>query len=234
MTREDGSNGIAAISLVAAMKMMPGKSKGGKPSGDTGLQSKKIATRRISIAGKNSAKPCFIGPTIQGKFKKLNINIKKMITKYLKPIFFILICEFAGIIGSAFTASSIGSWYRTLEKPSFSPPNWIFGPVWTLLYGLMGIAWYLVWQKRKENSFAQKASNIFIIHLFFNAIWSPIFFGAKMPGLALVDILIILAMIVLLIALFFRINKTAAILLLPYLAWVSFATVLNFQIWKLN
>lgn len=141
----------------------------------------------------------------------------------------ILVCEGAGIAGSFFTVSAISGWYQILNKPSFSPPNFLFGPVWVTLYFLMGISLYLIWEKRNKN-----ALNIFWIHLFFNATWSIMFFGLRNPLLGLINILILWLLIVVVIYKFWKINRTAGLLLLPYLAWVSFATYLNYSIWILN
>lgn len=153
-----------------------------------------------------------------------------------KLLFFsIVISQSAGFIGSFFTANSVRTWYLTLEKPFFNPPSWVFAPVWTTLYTLMGIALYLVWQKtltsKKGNAFAVW---FFLAHLVVNALWSVIFFGAKDLLAALITILVLWGMIAYLIKLFYPVNKNAAYLLLPYLAWVSFATLLNAAILLLN
>ena len=144
-----------------------------------------------------------------------------------KLILSIGICLGAGILGSFFTTSAIPTWYQTLNKPFFSPPNWIFAPVWTTLYILMGISLYLVWQKKK-------VASVFWIQLFLNTVWSMIFFGIKNPGLALVEIVVLWVAIFLTIKAFYKINKLAGQLLLPYLIWVSFAFILNFSIVILN
>lgn len=149
----------------------------------------------------------------------------------LKLILAILICEGAGIIGSFFTFSAITDWYKFLNKPSFSPPNWLFGPVWTTLYFLMGISLYLIWTSRKK---IQNTLSVFWIHLLFNASWSIAFFGFRNPLLGLVNIVILWIFIINVIYRFWKINKVAAVLLLPYFAWVSFATFLNYNIWILN
>ena len=157
--------------------------------------------------------------------------------KIKKPallIFSILLSQLAGIIGSLATTPAIPGWYAHLNKPFFNPPNWIFGPVWISLYTLMGISLYLIWIK---NGKKKKYSNIiafFLTHLVFNSLWSIIFFGMKNLGLAFLVILILWTMIFTLIKKFKKINKIAAYLLFPYLAWVSFATLLNFAIWQLN
>lgn len=133
----------------------------------------------------------------------------------------------AGLIGSLFTTSAIPTWYATLTKPSFSPPNWLFAPVWTALYILMGIALYRIWSR-------SGSITLFMAHLTVNALWSILFFGLHSPLLGLMDILILLTMIIVLVVQFYRVDRTAAYLLLPYAAWVSFATLLNFTIWQLN
>jgi len=146
-----------------------------------------------------------------------------------KLLLFIAICEGAGLIGSVFTFPAISTWYKFLNKPSFSPPNFLFGPAWITLYFLMGISLYLIWRKKNKNALV-----FFWIHLFFNATWSVMFFGLRSPLLGLINILILWVLIVVVIHKFWKINKTAGILLLPYLAWVSFATYLNYSIWLLN
>lgn len=137
------------------------------------------------------------------------------------------VCLGAGIVGSAFTFDSIPTWYATLNKPFFSPPNWIFGPVWTTLYILMGISLYLVWKKRP-------IPMVFWVQLTLNAVWSIFFFGLKNPKLAFVDVIALWIGIFLTIKAFYKINKPAGNLLLPYIAWVSFASLLNLAIIILN
>ncbi|MBI2019873.1 tryptophan-rich sensory protein [Candidatus Daviesbacteria bacterium] len=148
-----------------------------------------------------------------------------------KLILSIGICLGAGVLGSFFTVSSPPAggltWYQTLNKPFFSPPNWIFGPVWSTLYILMGISLFLVWIKRRVPS-------VFWIQLILNTIWSIIFFGLKNPTLAFLDIIALWITIFLTIKAFSKINKLASQLLWPYLAWVSFATFLNLAIVLLN
>ncbi len=146
----------------------------------------------------------------------------------------ILICEAAGVIGSFFTVLAIPVWYKTLNKPAFSPPNWLFGPVWTVLYLLMGISLFLVWQKGIESKKSKAALAAFAIQLALNALWPIVFFGGHSPLGGLVVITLLLIFILITIARFLPISKTAATLLFPYLAWVSFAAVLNFYIVKLN
>lgn len=137
------------------------------------------------------------------------------------------LCLGVGGLGSFFTVSSIPTWYATLNKPVFSPPNWVFGPVWTILYFLMGISLYLVWQKKKVPA-------VFWVQLALNALWSIIFFGLKNPVLAMLDIAALWIAIYLTIKSFYPISKIAAYLLLPYLIWVTFASILNLSIVILN
>jgi len=121
-----------------------------------------------------------------------------------------------------------------LKKPSFNPPSWLFGPVWITLYTMMGVSLYLIWQKRGEIKLAWPAIIFFLIHLAVNASWSIIFFGQKNIIGALILIVALWFMIVASIFLFYKINKTAAYLLVPYLLWVSFASILNYSLWRLN
>ncbi|MDX9893690.1 MAG: TspO/MBR family protein [Patescibacteria group bacterium] len=157
-----------------------------------------------------------------------------MIKKTYQIIVSILVCQAAGLIGSIFTFSAIPSWYSTLNKPSFNPPNWLFGPVWTVLYVLMGIALYLVWQQIRIDPRAKPAIILFLTHLILNASWSIIFFGLQNIGLALVELIVLWLMIILVTRQFWQIKKLAAKLILPYLAWVTFAAVLNLALFILN
>jgi len=152
-------------------------------------------------------------------------NIKKLISS-------ILICQLAGIIGSIFTASSISDWYIYLNKPSFNPPSFVFAPVWTLIYILMGIAVYLIWTSDKRRSILPLV--IFDIQLILNVLWSILFFGFRNPFIAFIDIILLWIFIVLTIWQFAKVEKKAAYLLIPYILWVSFAVVLNYWIWQLN
>lgn len=147
---------------------------------------------------------------------------------------FVLVSEMAGVIGSFFTFSSIPTWYAGLEKPAFSPPNWVFGPVWTTLYFLMGVAAYLVWSEGMGRKGAEKALWIFGAQLVVNALWSIVFFGMRSPMIAFFVIIVLWALIIETIREFYRISRWAGIALVPYILWVSFAAVLNFSIWMLN
>ncbi|MDD3421595.1 MAG: tryptophan-rich sensory protein [Methanocellales archaeon] len=149
-------------------------------------------------------------------------------------VYSIVICQLAGIIGSFFTFPSIQTWYAALEKPSFNPPNWLFSPVWITLFILMGVSLYLVWSSGAKTRYVKIALTLFGIQLILNILWSIIFFGLKSPFYAFIEIAILWVAILLTIFKFFKISKTAAYLLIPYLLWVSFAAVLNFSIWVLN
>ncbi len=150
----------------------------------------------------------------------------------MKYLFAILICLAVGGVAGFVTIDAVKTWYLTLNKPSWNPPNYLFGPVWTTLYILMGIAWGIVWSSNATEK--PRAMQFFIIQLVFNFFWSITFFGMHNILLALFDIVALWIMILLTIIVFNRINKTAAALLVPYILWVSFATVLNFSIWMLN
>lgn len=146
----------------------------------------------------------------------------------------IIICQAAGALGTLFTMPAISTWYENLNKPSFRPPNSVFGPVWGILYTLMGISLWLVWRKGAGTPGVRAAVIVFFIQLALNAAWSPIFFGMKNPGAGLVVIAFLLITIVFTIIKFLPVSKAAAFLLVPYLVWVSFATVLNYSIWRMN
>jgi tryptophan-rich sensory protein len=152
----------------------------------------------------------------------------------LRLIGCILLCESAGVVGAIFTARSVKIWYPTLVKPWFNPPSWVFGPAWTLLYLLMGIALYLVWQLPERSPARQAAFALFFLQLAFNAAWSFIFFGMREPFLAFLEISLLWLLIAATIAFFWRVSVPAASLLIPYLLWVTFAALLNFAIWRLN
>jgi len=155
--------------------------------------------------------------------------------KYIKIAIALLVCLAVGYSASTVTRPSVETWYPTLIKPIFNPPNWIFMPMWTLLYILMAVAAGLVWDKIKEqNDAVKKALLFFIIQLTLNAIWSYLFFGLKNPLLALIEIALLWLMIYETYLKFIKINKTAGYLLIPYMAWVAFAAILNASIWWLN
>ena len=151
-----------------------------------------------------------------------------------KLIIAIVVCQLAGVIGSIFTVSAIPTWYATLAKPALNPPSWVFGPVWTALYALMGIAAFLVWNQGWGRKDVRRALTVFGIQLVLNALWSIIFFGLHSPGWAFADIIALWLAIVWTMVLFYRISKPAMWLLVPYILWVSFATYLNYSIYVLN
>lgn len=136
-------------------------------------------------------------------------------------------------LGSQATFSSVGSWYTTLQKPAFNPPNWVFGPVWTLLYAWIAFAGWRLWERRRRPG-GRPALIAWGVQLALNLGWSLLFFGLRSPALGLADIALLLAAIVATMLLAWRVCRIAALLLLPYLAWVSFAALLNFEIWRLN
>lgn len=153
-----------------------------------------------------------------------------------KIILFIICIVFTlttGAVSGIATSDSITGWFTTLNKPVFNPPNYLFGPVWTILYILMGISFYLI-LNAKQNEFRKKAIVIFLVQLFLNFWWSFLFFKFHLLGIALLEILMIWMSIILMITIFYKINKTAALLQIPYLLWVSFASILNGAIWWLN
>ncbi|MBI2326544.1 tryptophan-rich sensory protein [Candidatus Collierbacteria bacterium] len=143
-------------------------------------------------------------------------------------------CELVGFLGTPFTISAIPIWYSTLNKPFFAPPNWIFGPVWALLYLLMGVAFYLIWKQGLKKKKVKTAGLFFLAQLGLNFVWSPIFFGLKAPLLGLIVIVAMWALIVLTMKKFHPLSRLAFYLLVPYLLWVSFATMLNTAIVVLN
>lgn len=156
------------------------------------------------------------------------INWKKAL-KLLAAIGF---CQAAGAVGSMFTAPAITTWYAALNKPAFSPPNWVFAPVWLTLYTLMGISLYLVWESKSQKK--KIAIAVFGIQLFLNALWSIVFFGMRNILGGLINILAMWALILGTMVLFYKISKPAAYVLIPYIVWVSIATALNYSLFVLN
>jgi tryptophan-rich sensory protein len=152
----------------------------------------------------------------------------------IRLIGFVLGCEAAGGIGAIATAGSIDTWYRTLKKPDFNPPDWIFAPVWTLLYASMGVAAALISGSDADRHAVRRAEAVFAAQLALNTGWSFLFFGKRSPFVALIEIMLLWSAIMATILLFARISRPAALLLLPYLLWTTFAAVLNFSIWRLN
>jgi tryptophan-rich sensory protein len=145
----------------------------------------------------------------------------------------LVVCFSVAGVGGIVTAPSIPNWYAGLSKPSWTPPGWIFAPAWSFLYLCMAVAAWLVW-RQKGWAGAAVPMTLFAVQLMFNAAWSWLFFGLHSPGAALVDVLLLLVAIAATTAVFWRRSIIAGILFVPYLAWVSFATMLNFAIWRLN
>jgi len=160
----------------------------------------------------------------------LNMRIRDI----WKLVVSIIACLAAGAIGSIFTRQAIPTWYATLEKPAFNPPNWLFAPVWTLLYLLMGVAAFLVWRKGLENRQVRIALIVFLVQLVLNALWSVVFFGLESPLYGMVVIVALWVVILFTVLKFYRISLAASVLMWPYLLWVTFAAVLNSSIWLLN
>lgn len=146
----------------------------------------------------------------------------------------IIICQLAGFIGSVFTTPAIPRWYANINKPSFNPPNWVFAPVWTTLYLLMGIALFLVLRKGLNEKDVKIAIAVFALQLILNSLWSFLFFGLESPFAAFIEIIFLWIAILISIILFYHISWVAGALLIPYILWVSFASVLNFSFWRLN
>jgi len=149
-------------------------------------------------------------------------------------LFFILISQAAGFVGSLFTITNITSWYATINKPFFNPPNWIFGPVWISLYFLMGLAAYFIWKQDFSKKPVKIALSVFGLQLALNTIWSILFFGLQTPFYAFIEIIILWIAIAYTTKLFYKLDKKAAYIMIPYICWVSFAAILNLSIWLLN
>lgn len=152
--------------------------------------------------------------------------------KIVKLVSAISLCEVVGGLGAIATTPNISSWYTTLNKPIFSPPNWLFAPTWILLYALMGIALFLIWENKAKNKTTAYA--VFFIQLVLNLFWSFIFFYFKLPLIAFVEIVALWGFILATIVAFSKISKSASWLLVPYVLWVTFAGTLNFAVWWLN
>jgi tryptophan-rich sensory protein len=148
---------------------------------------------------------------------------------------FVVVCELVGILGALATAPAIETWYTTIAKPGFTPPSWVFGPVWTSLYLLMGVAAFLIWRRREKRPRAVRlALGAFAVQLALNGLWSLAFFGLRSPALGLLVIVPLLVALLATTGLFARVSRPAAALLVPYVAWVAYATALNAAIWGLN
>lgn len=145
-------------------------------------------------------------------------------------VFWVVLCVGVGSAGAVFEP---GAWYAALKKPEWTPPGWVFGPVWTLLYVLMGVA---AWRVSLAGAFRRRRLpvTVFVLQLVANGLWSWLFFGLQRPGLALLDIAVLWVLLCVCTAIFWGTRREAGLLMLPYLAWVSFAVALNFEIWRLN
>lgn len=159
--------------------------------------------------------------------------MNKKLANSLILIGFILFVLLIGFLSSLFSGVGVQDFYFSLKKPAFSPPAWVFAPAWTILYILIGISAYLIWQKKEEKNINFGVA-IFFIQLFLNYVWSIIFFGKGNLELAFYDIVALWIAIVTMISVFYKISKPAAWLLIPYLLWVSFASILNYNVWTLN
>ncbi|MCT4594605.1 MAG: tryptophan-rich sensory protein [Anaeromicrobium sp.] len=155
-------------------------------------------------------------------------------TNYFAAFVSIFIAQMTGLLSSYFTRGSMGSFYAELKKPAFAPPPWVFGVVWPILYLLMGIASYRIWMSNKYDNGNKKALFYYGLQLFVNFTWSIIFFGMENIGLSVIAIIILLGLIIITIKEFSKIDKKAASLMIPYLIWVVFATILNISIWIMN
>lgn len=146
----------------------------------------------------------------------------------------VAVCQLAGVLGAVFTRPAIPIWYAALRKPWFTPPGWVFGPAWISLYLLMAVSAYLVWQKGLAFPGARAALAAFALQLLLNALWSPVFFGLRSPLAGAAVIVLLWLAILLTLALFWKISRPAALLLLPYLLWVTYATALNVSLYFMN
>jgi tryptophan-rich sensory protein len=155
-------------------------------------------------------------------------------SNFAKLILSLIICQLPGIIGGFIVSGNIDSWYEPLNKPGFSPPNWLFGPVWIFLYLLMGISMFLIWKEDLKNKKIKKSFLIFIFQLVLNTLWTIVFFGMHSISGALIIILALWILILICIINFLKISKTAGVILIPYLLWTTFAAVLNYYIFALN
>jgi tryptophan-rich sensory protein len=147
---------------------------------------------------------------------------------------FVAACLGTGLLGGLATASSVSDWYPGLAKPLWNPPAWVFGPVWTALYLMMAVAGWLVWRKDIRFSAVRLALILFAVQLVLNLLWTIVFFGLRAPGLAVLEIAVFWAALVMTVLAFFGQSRLAGFLMVPYLAWVTFAGVLNVAIWRLN
>ena len=140
----------------------------------------------------------------------------------------------AAVVGGIITASPVQTWYQTIQKPSWNPPNWLFGPAWTILYLLMAVALWRVWRLGWGEGGVRLAVILFLVQLVLNVLWSLVFFGLRQPGWAVLEIAVLWGFILATLITFYRLERLAGLLLIPYLAWVTFAGILNGVVWQLN
>lgn len=157
-----------------------------------------------------------------------------MKTQWNKLGLSMLVSFLPGIIGSLFMMGTIDTWYATLNKPWFTPPNWLFAPVWTMLYVLMGVSLYLVWTKKASSEVKSDAYFYFFAQLAFNGLWTPVFFYIQVPVIGLLIILLLYGLVIMTMITFYKTSKKAAYLLIPYIVWLTIATLLNYFIIILN
>lgn len=154
-------------------------------------------------------------------------------TEAIALVAFIALCFAVSVAGGLITATSVGTWYQTLNKPPFNPPDWVFAPVWTTLYALMAIAAWRVWRRVRHGE-GRGALVVFAAQLALNLVWSFLFFGLQRIDLATVQIFVLLVAVATTAVMFWRVDRTAGVLLLPYVLWVGYASVLNVSLWMLN
>jgi benzodiazapine receptor len=154
--------------------------------------------------------------------------------EWMKLLTAIFVCQAIGLFGARYTRPALKPWYASLRKPFFTPPNWLFAPAWITLYFMMAIAFYLIWIKDFAAPGVKPAVFAFALQLFLNSLWSYIFFGLKLIGYGVLEIISLWISIAVCLVLFLKVSIPAGLLLIPYLVWVTFATALNFAIWKLN
>lgn len=161
-------------------------------------------------------------------------HLHRPVHRWWCAVAFVLGCQLVGVLGVATTGTGSTPWYVGLAKPSFQPPAWVFGPVWTLLYALMGLAAFRIWERRDQFAGSRRALLLFVGQLVLNAMWTPVFFGQHEIGLALVILVSLWVTLLATLRAFRRIDRTAGMMLVPYILWVSFAVALNAAILRLN
>ena len=175
---------------------------------------------------------CYWPGTVGGRQTQRRESAMKSSQQIWGLVIFVVLCLATGFIGSLATTPNIEGWYDLIEKPDWTPPSSVFGPVWTALYLMMALAAWFVW--RKPDAKRTIPLILFFFQLFLNALWSWIFFGAHNPGAAVVEIFLLWVVILLTIIAFWKMTPVAGILMVPYILWVSYASALNFAIWRLG